>query len=80
MTILYDYNLLSGGAESYDVQSMKKKFEGWKMKDFKKKWPGGEQVLYANVHSYITKFNIEEYYKLIKDPILNDLKAYISIP
>ena len=48
------------------------------MKDFKKKWPGGEQQLYQNIHNYIINFKIEEYYKLIKEPILADLKGYLS--
>ena len=57
---------------------MKKKFEGWKIKDFKKKWPGGESQLFANIHTYLMNFNIEEYNKLIKEPIFGDIKAYYA--
>ena len=79
MTALTDFNKQTASEVPYDVQSMKKKFEGWKMKDFKKNWPGGDNQVYSAFLEYMNNFNVVEYYKIVKEPIMADLKNYYVI-
>lgn len=76
VTVLTDYNMLVGSDKPYEVSQMKKKFEGWKIKDFKKNWPGGDTALFNSIIEIMNNFDISQYYKQIQPAILADLKNY----
>lgn len=78
VTVLQDYNEHKKNGESYDVNTMSKRYESFTMKEFKK-WPGGETQLYANIIEFMQNFNVSEYYKLVREPIMDDLINYLKI-
>ena len=65
ITVLKDYSSLTAPEGNYNVDSMKKKFEGWKIKDYKKNWPGGENALWAFIIDTMNNFDISKYYTSI---------------
>lgn len=56
---------------------MKKRYEGYKMKDFKK-LPNGIANMYNQVNQFMDKFNINDYYNIVKDPIIEDLHNFLA--
>lgn len=63
VTTLFDYSKLTNPDGNYNLESMKKKFEGWKLKDFKKNFPGGENAVYPMIIEVMNNFDISRYYK-----------------
>lgn len=74
--VLSDYTALVTQEANYDVKKMQKMHENWKMKDYKKNWPGGESGLNNWIIEVMDNFDIVKYYDMIWGPMQALLKKY----